>query len=649
MIAGLAASAGAEAAAGIADSLEEVKVDVRLKKFADAAQRLRRLADAGDAQAQYLLASFYLNGLSGPPDPLLAREWFERAASQGHARAAFSLANLLSNAAPPDPQGASHWLTRARELGFNPAAGDQDSRSAPGSLLVAAQLTDSGARREALWLAAGSGDLESARALSEPTLIGARDEFGRGALARAAQAGSAPVTELLLRRGAAADEPDHYGITPLMLAARRGDPMTVEVLLKAHADVNSADSSGNTVLMHAAAGGHLAAVEQLLAAHAATAARNSQDWSALDFAEVAGAADVAARLRQGGASALHRAAIGIVSAPSTVQRPAQGQRDLYAGWPDITVAATRRSTGLLQSVLARGADANAVTPDGRSALAIAAVMGSAPAIETLLGAGAKSARGDARCSPLLTAVRAGRGDSVAALLAGGAPADGGLKDAEPPLIAAAKSGNTAIMRALLSAGARPDARDAAGASALILVAQAGDAESVRRLLDAGAPPDGADLSGRTALWRGAQARRLEAVQVLIQRGAAIDLGDAAGLTPLAAAAGAGATGIVEALVTKGARVDARTRGGDTALLLAANLGALDTLDRLLVHGADKDAQNRFGDTALIVASRNGNTAVVRRLLSAGASTRLRNKDRLTAADVAAARSFASLAELLKGA
>jgi hypothetical protein len=40
---------------------------------------------------------------------------------------------------------------------------------------------------------------------------------------------------------------------------------------------------------------------------------------------------------------------------------------------------------------------------------------------------------------------------------------------------------------------------------------------------------------------------------------------------------------------------------------------------------------------------------VRRLLSAGASTRLRNKDRATAADVARARSFAAISELLKDA
>jgi hypothetical protein len=41
--------------------------------------------------------------------------------------------------------------------------------------------------------------------------------------------------------------------------------------------------------------------------------------------------------------------------------------------------------------------------------------------------------------------------------------------------------------------------------------------------------------------------------------------------------------------------------------------------------------------------------LVQRLLKSGASTRLRNKDRLSAADVAAARSFSGIAQTLTGA
>src|SRR5207302_2388054 len=111
----------------------------------------------------------------------------------------------------PDPQGASRWLARARELGFfntlnsgtqKAAAAAQKGAAAarpgpPSSLLPAAQLTDPAVRREALWLAASDGDVASLEALVDPALVVARDEFGRGALARAAEAASAPAVALL--------------------------------------------------------------------------------------------------------------------------------------------------------------------------------------------------------------------------------------------------------------------------------------------------------------------------------------------------------------------------------------------------------------------------------------------------------------------
>ena len=93
---GLGVSAATLAAVRAPDRFEEVKTAIRLKNFADAAARLQRMADTGDAEAQYQLAAFYLNGLNGPLDIPRARTYLEKAANQGHARAAFSLANLLA-------------------------------------------------------------------------------------------------------------------------------------------------------------------------------------------------------------------------------------------------------------------------------------------------------------------------------------------------------------------------------------------------------------------------------------------------------------------------------------------------------------------------------------------------------------------------
>ena len=241
---GVAAAAGAAKPSAKTDALEGVKTAIRLKKFGAAQSDLQRLAEAGNADAQYLLASFYLNGLGGPRDPEHAKLWLEKSAAQGNSRAAFSLASLYADADPPDPQAAARWLARARELGFTPQSrGGATAAAKTDSILIpAARITDSGVRRDALWLAAEQGDLTSLEALASPTLVTERDEFGRGALARAAEAGRAPAVELLLRRGAPVDAADKYGMTALMLAAHAGSPETVAVLVQAHANLSAVDS-----------------------------------------------------------------------------------------------------------------------------------------------------------------------------------------------------------------------------------------------------------------------------------------------------------------------------------------------------------------------------------------------------------------------
>src|SRR5205807_2439515 len=547
--AALSMALAAGAALGVSrppDPLDGVKTSIRLKNFTAAATELQKPAAAGNPDAQYLLAVFYLNGVNGPRDPATAKTWLEKAANKGSARAAFSLATLLQDSSPPDPQGASRWLARARELGFfntlnsgtqkSAAAAQKGAAAArpgpPSSLLPAAQLTDPAVRREALWLAASDGDVASLEALVDPALVAARDEFGRGALARAAEAASAPAVALLIRRGAPVEAPDQNGTTPLMSAAPR----------------------------------------------------DGQEWSALDFAEVSGATGIAARLREKGATALHRNPVmAAYSQPTSVQR---AQRDLYAGWPDLAVAAGRENPELLRALLSRGADPNALTPDGLPILTVAALSGTAHEVEALLAAGAKGNRADRRGnSALLDAVRIGRQDIVAAMLTHGVSPDGRLDDPEPPLIAAAKGGHAGIVRALLAARAKPDARDEHGTSALMLVAQRTDPDLVQRLLDAGAAVEGVDKAGRTALWHTAHAGRLETARVLLEHGASSDHADAAGENPFGAACAAGATAVVDLMLAKGAKLEARTARGDTPLLLAANAGAVEIVDKLLTHHA----------------------------------------------------------------
>jgi len=72
----------AHAAPAAKDPLDGVKESIRLKQFAGGATELQRLAAAGNPDAQYLLAVFYLNGLNGPRDAAQARSWLEKAAQR---------------------------------------------------------------------------------------------------------------------------------------------------------------------------------------------------------------------------------------------------------------------------------------------------------------------------------------------------------------------------------------------------------------------------------------------------------------------------------------------------------------------------------------------------------------------------------------
>ncbi|HSC06672.1 MAG TPA: ankyrin repeat domain-containing protein, partial [Steroidobacteraceae bacterium] len=194
---------------------------MRVKEFERAQAELERLAAAGNAEAQYSLACFHLTGLARSTDLAQARAWLEKAAGQGHAAAAYSLAALLT---ATDRAAAERWLARARELG-SPAAQQALGRKAlPLEFLPDVDLADAQSRRDALWLAAEQGNMGSLQALAEPRSVNLRDEFGRGALARAALAGQAEATALLVQRGANVSAPDQFGITPLMLAAQSENP-----------------------------------------------------------------------------------------------------------------------------------------------------------------------------------------------------------------------------------------------------------------------------------------------------------------------------------------------------------------------------------------------------------------------------------------
>lgn len=625
-----------------ADPIEPARAAIRLKNFRQAVDLLRPLADKGDPQAQHLLGSLYRIGLGAPADAAKARALLLAAAQRNHAAAAYSLALLLAQSNPPQPQEARNWLQRAAAAGHVLAAAALERGSLPLQFLPGKDLTEVGARRAALWLAAQQNDVQLVTVLLDADSVKLTDEFGRGLLSAAAQGGARDVVVLLLQRGARPDQSDSFGVTPLMLAARAGDMTSAEALLKAHAPLDAVDRVGNSALMYAAAGGQQKVVALLLEAGAPFTTLNAQGWSALDWALDARAPSAAALLKSRGLSAKRR--VGTIAGnPSVPLRRASGDADLYRGLPDVQVAASRSSAKLLQAVLQEQGDRGtaATAPDG--AVYFAAVTGSTETLQAVLAAGA-NANPVGQSDPLRWIITRGSSDVLPVLLA----RRGDTREpGESLLLTAVRAHRLESVRALLNAGAATDVKDEAGRTALMLAAASEQPDVAQELLQRGAQTDQADKSGRTALWYAAAAGDLRTVAALLEAKAEVDTTDEEGLTPLAAAAARGRAPIVQALIKAGARANVKTRNDSTALMLAAQGGHTEVIQQLLAADIKVDGQNRFGDTALIVATRAGQLAAVRELVAAGASGLLRNADRASALDVANALQLKEIEAVLQ--
>ena len=264
-------------------------------------------------------------------------------------------------------------------------------------------------------------------------------------------------------------------------------------------------------------------------------------------------------LRRGDIAAFHAA---LQAGGSTAAKAVGGA----GGWTPLTYAALYGDADAVRRVLAAGADVNAATEAGTSALILA--VHDADKTRVLLQAGANpNQRPD---------------DGRTALI-----------------VAAARVGSPAVVKLLLDAGADPKALSAARASSLRAAAAVGEAESMRLLIAAGADlrADAAAALNASLLSRcracaelviGALDARaisqtlgnlvrygeMDGVRFLLDRGADVNTRDGAGRTPLMIAAQTDAypVDIVRLLLEKGADKTIRATGGETAASLAAVRG-----------------------------------------------------------------------------
>ena len=157
--------------------------------FVEAMTWYRVEAEAGNAEAQFLLGYGYETGMAFghvsaepspfPVDPAKARHWYSEAAAQDHDRARVRLARLLLEAkgGPADPEGARVLLEAAAE------AGERDAMSLLGFLLLTVEPYDPVGAFVWLSLAARAGD-----DIAAANLASLEDSLDDATLERAAAA-----------------------------------------------------------------------------------------------------------------------------------------------------------------------------------------------------------------------------------------------------------------------------------------------------------------------------------------------------------------------------------------------------------------------------------------------------------------------------
>jgi quinoprotein dehydrogenase-associated probable ABC transporter substrate-binding protein len=190
--------------------------------------------------------------------------------------------------------------------------------------------------------------------------------------------------KFLVKKGADLKARDPQGYAPIHTAARKRHPELIALFADLGADLNEPDGDGMTPLQHAVMRNHVPSVKMLLERGADIEEKNKEGYSALALAIAEAKFEVAKVLLEAGAH------IDTTAGPDALTPLMIASSQVSPGEGAIFLPESTRPIDLARDLIKRGADVNAQSKSGVTALMIAAARNVAPMIGLLIQAGAKS-------------------------------------------------------------------------------------------------------------------------------------------------------------------------------------------------------------------------------------------------------------------
>ena len=361
---------------------------------------------------------------------------------------------------------------------------------------------------------------------------------------------------------------------------------------------------------------------------------------------------------------------------------------LFAGWvilllsspcliaaaalSSLTDAVKQQDASAMQKLLTEGADVNAASPDGTTALHWAARLRDLTAAELLVKAGANvKAANRYGVTPLSLACINGDAATVELLLQAGADPNTTLPEGETALMTAARTGNLKAVNTLLAHGAEVNKTEGwRSQTALMWASGEGHADVVERLIEQGADVHAKSETGFTAFLFAVREGRIDAARALLKAGATVseslpprlkrstgagEYSSEGVYSSLQLAISNGPFELAAMLLDAGADPNADEQGWKPLHAIAwirkpggganelgpigsGNMDSLELVRKLVEHGADVNAQMTkrgkagaiaIGATPFMVACKTADANLMRLLVELGADPLMPNKDNTT--------------------